>query len=285
MKPKPKISIIGNGRMAKALACAFQGYGCIMDNFFIRNPIKEHELQSFNVPVKKLTKNTVIDSDIVFLAVSDDAISDVASQIVTNLNGLLVHTSGALNLDCLQPAKESGWRVASFHPIQTIPEQTDRDLFQNVTVSILSGKDETSQLAELAVTIGATPLPVSESDKIRLHIAAVFLSNYVVSLVKTAEDVLKNGQIDTLKTSEIFTPLLRNAVEQVLITGTNKSLTGPVSRGDTGTIKKHKQQLQDDNAILTLELYQTLGRQALEVKRRDGRLSDEEVRRVKDALS
>lgn len=270
----PSITIVGSGRMAHALAAACSQSGLKLEALIARNTV-EAELMGKRFPFGKVVKTGEVPSgsSIVFLAVTDGAIGEVAGKLKPYANGLLVHTSGAVGLDPLRAAETRGWRVASFHPIQTIGTESGEDVFRDVPVSVLADDQDAELLSHLARIFGARPVRVTEDEKERLHIAAVFLSNYIVALAKAVEILLEPNQTG-IKTGELFGPLMRNAVEQIIRYGPDKALTGPVSRGDAQTVSKHLKRLAKAGTTDISGLYKYLGKFALKSAKDDGRIND-----------
>lgn len=282
MRKKPVIDIIGTGRMAFALMNALSHFGYQVSSVVGRNTDKLSQFKNqFNVNAVKLDSNFSSKADVVFLAVSDDAISDVAGILGTGDGNILVHTSGAQDVDILQVAEKKGWKVASFHPLQTIPEDAEPEIFRDVYISLCGNTETCLVLSKIAKSIGAHPYEVSSAEKQKLHVAAVLTSNYMAALVKAAETFLDNP---TIKTEQLLGPLMEKSLREILQKGPDKALTGPISRGDIKTIDKHLQIIKKTNQQDLYELYKTLGRYALQATKDDNRLSHEKEKELEQFL-
>lgn len=282
MRKKPVIDIIGTGRMAFALMNALSHFGYQVSSVVGRNTDKLSQFKNqFNVNAVKLDSNFSSKADVVFLAVSDDAISDVAGILGTGDGNILVHTSGAQDVDILQVAEKKGWKVASFHPLQTIPEDAEPEIFRDVYISLCGNTETCLVLSKIAKSIGAHPYDVSSAEKQKLHVAAVLTSNYMAALVKAAETFLDNP---TIKTEQLLGPLMEKSLREILQKGPDKALTGPISRGDIKTIDKHLQIIKKTNQQDLYELYKTLGRYALQATKDDNRLSHEKEKELEQFL-
>lgn len=282
MRKKPVIDIIGTGRMAFALMNALYHFGYQVSSVVGRNTDKLSQFKNqFNVNAVKLDSNFSSKADVVFLAVSDDAISDVAGILGTGDGNILVHTSGAQDVDILQVAEKKGWKVASFHPLQTIPEDAEPEIFRDVYISLCGNTETCLVLSKIAKSIGAHPYDVSSAEKQKLHVAAVLTSNYMAALVKAAETFLDNP---TIKTEQLLGPLMEKSLREILQKGPDKALTGPISRGDIKTIDKHLQIIKKTNQQDLYELYKTLGRYALQATKDDNRLSHEKEKELEQFL-
>lgn len=282
MRKKPVIDIIGTGRMAFALMNALSHFGYQVSSVVGRNTDKLSQFKNqFNVNAVKLDSNFSSKADVVFLAVSDDAISDVAGILGTGDGNILVHTSGAQDVDILQVAEKKGWKVASFHPLQTIPEDAEPEIFRDVYISLCGNTETCLVLSKIAKSIGAHPYEVSSAEKQKLHVAAVLTSNYMAALVKAAETFLDNP---TIKTEQLLGPLMEKSLREILQKGPDKALTGPISRGDIKTIDKHLQIIKKTNQQDLYELYKTLGRYALQATKDNNRLSHEKEKELEQFL-
>lgn len=282
MRKKPVIDIIGTGRMAFALMNALSHFGYQVSSVVGRNTDKLSQFKNqFNVNAVKLDSNFSSKADVVFLAVSDDAISDVAGILGTGDGNILVHTSGAQDVDILQVAEKKGWKVASFHPLQTIPEDAEPEIFRDVYISLCGNTETCLVLSKIAKSIGAHPYDVSSAEKQKLHVAAVLTSNYMAALVKAAETFLDNP---TIKTEQLLGPLMEKSLREILQKGPDKALTGPISRGDIKTIDKHLQIIKKTNQQDLYELYKTLGRYALQATKDNNRLSHEKEKELEQFL-
>ncbi len=282
MSKKPVIDIIGTGRMALALLTSLAHSGYHVSTVAGRNSSKLSKFKiQFNIEAVKLDSNFSTEADVVFLAVSDDAISDVAAILDSSDGNILAHTSGAQDVDVLQDAEEKGWKIASFHPLQTIPEDAEPEIFRDVYISLCGDTEACLVLSKIAKSIGAHPYDVSSAEKQKLHVAAVLTSNYMAALVKAAETLLDNP---TIKTEQLLGPLMEKSLREILDKGPDKALTGPISRGDIKTIDKHLQIIKKTNQQGLYELYKTLGRYALQAAIDDKRLSQEKEKELEQFL-
>ncbi len=184
---------------------------------------------------------------IVFLAVPDRAVSEMAARIagLEPPHGLsFVHLSGALGLDALDALRERH-AVGSFHPLQSFPAPRDPSAFQGITVAV----DATTQslmrrLRALARAIGARPKHVPEGDRVLYHAAAVYASNFVDVVVAEAVRLLGEIGWTEREATEALMPLVEGAVSSIGQLGPVRALTGPIRRGDAETVTRHLEALQ-----------------------------------------
>ena len=283
---KPTVSIVGSGRMAHALTVALTGREIIPEYVISRNEQEGAKLASSSLfKFLPLEKHLQLDSEIVFLAVSDDAIHEVAGVLKSGGNGLLVHTSGAKGLDVLRVASLNGWRVASIHPIQTIPVNAGKAVFQGATFSILCENGDFKTLSNLCTMLGGNVVRVSTEEKAIIHTTAVFMSNYLVTLADVGEKILKAGNLSEKIPLSVFKPLMTKSLDEIHTKGVNNALTGPVSRGDLGTLMNHISLLEELGLNTIAELYATLGKHTAELAKDAKRIDKETVSQVIKTLS
>jgi predicted short-subunit dehydrogenase-like oxidoreductase (DUF2520 family) len=198
---------------------------------------------------------------ILFLAVPDGAVPDMASRIaeMQPARGLaVVHCSGALGLDPLSALGENP--RGSFHPLQSFPAPRDRDAFAGITIA----RDATTpgllrRLRELARILEAKPRRVRDAERALYHAAAVFASNYVIASVAEGVRVLEAAGWKREEAERALLPLVEGVVANLRRRGITGSLTGPVRRGDAETVARHLEELEDAG------LYRMLGLVALRI--------------------
>lgn len=260
MTSKPSVSVVGSGRMAKALVAALTRCDVNPQYLVCRN--REDGLKiikNSGFQFLPLEDGIEIDSQLIFLAVTDDAISEVAQKLQPQKGSVLIHTSGAKGLEEMESFAKKGGHLASMHPIQTIPEHTDEHIFEESTCSILCEEEYFNQLEVLCRQMGGNPIRVTSEEKTRIHIAAVFISNYLVTLSYVAEQILDAENPKNAIPLNILKPLMNKTMLEIHSKGVNQALTGPVSRGDVGTIVNHLAVLKTLESDSIKNLYALLG--------------------------
>jgi len=276
-------TIIGSGRVAASLAGAVRLYGIPdfrLDAVYARNSARAARIAPAGVQSGEVQDLETL-SGIIFIAVSDDAIPDLAASLAklpAEPGCLCCHLSGAVGLSGMLALQQKGVDVASFHPLQSFPEQADADCFNNIFISILAS-GEAPALSRLAEQFGSQAVMVTEAQKQKLHLSAVFASNYLVSLLRLAEQASKDIDADVL---QMLRPLINTTLDNVYQTGTGAALTGPVSRGDAGTVKSHLHLIQSDQKLT--QAYRVLGCVALERAQSSGRLNHEQIKALQKLL-
>lgn len=297
--------IIGSGRMARALSHAVlksADSAFVLEGIYARSAGKAAlvrnslpDMASSEIKSGSLNELESADTaDITFLAVSDNAIADVAArlaQVKITSSKLMVHTSGACGFEELDIFQKKGGLTGSFHPLQSIAAGSGADVFKDISISILCDDEPGAELlARLARSFGSKPLPVDERQKKKLHLAAVMASNYMVALHHLSELVAGEVEGDVM---QHFQPLLRQTLDNIIQKGPAAALTGPASRGDSGTLSMHLAELEtitkhklkaSDNIDELLPAYKLLGRVATRLAVTDGRLTEELSDEICDLL-
>ncbi|GAH75655.1 unnamed protein product, partial [marine sediment metagenome] len=115
------------------------------------------------------------------------------------------------------------------------------------------------------------------------HAAAVIACNYLVTLVKLATDLWQTFKIPPHQATQALLPLMRGTIHNIDTVGIPQCLTGPIARGDTGTIKKHLDALQEIAPDL-LPTYRELGRQTIPIALAKGRINRHQAQELESIL-
>jgi predicted short-subunit dehydrogenase-like oxidoreductase (DUF2520 family) len=224
----------------------------------------------------------------VFLCVPDDAIDGVAAELaaVPHRWGETVaaHTSGARPAAALAPLAQAGAATLSFHPMQTFPERHRPDGFDGIYVGV-EGVDAAVAYGEaIATRIGATPMPLSPEAKTRVHAAAALASNGFAALLAVVRDVLATAGFAPDDATGVVKPLIDQTWANLSNEAPETAMTGPIARGDRGTVADHLAAL-GDAAPHFLPVYTALAVEQVRVAVRGGRLSEDEAGAILDALA
>lgn len=149
-----------------------------------------------------------------------------------------VHTSGSLPAGILLPLSPDGSGIAAMHPVQTFTSHNRDTAFDDCFVTLQGDPELCSRLEGMVRKIGARPLLMDEKSKMAVHLAAVIACNYLAPLFAASDDILQQNDVE-VKARELFGPLVKQAVENLLTHPPEEVLTGPVVRGDPGTIERH----------------------------------------------
>jgi len=212
------------------------------------------------------------EADVVILAVRDDALRPLVSQLA-EAGGLAhgqvaLHLSGALTHDVLEPLAAEGAALGSMHPLMTVSEEPGRASQHFKGACFALEGDLAAVAAADAITrrLGAVPAFIAPEAKAAYHAGAVFASNYVLACLATAERLLEDAGMSRESARAALLPIARATVDNVGRLGPAAALTGPIARGDVETVRKHLRAVPPEVAAL----YEALGRATLAIARHAG---------------
>lgn len=223
-------------------------------------------------------------AELVFITTPDDVIPVVASQVRWHPGQSVVHCSGADSAEVLEPARKLGAQVGVFHPLQTFAsvEQAVENL-PGSTFALEAREPLLGVLKEMAGALGGRWVELRAEDKVLYHAAAVMACNYLVTLVKLATDLWQTFDVPLPQATEALLPLLKGTISNIGTVGIPRCLTGPIARGDTGTVKKHLSALEK-RAPTILSTYRELGLQTIPIALAKGRIDGKKAEELKAIL-
>ena len=239
------VSFIGAGNLAWHLAQALDNTDFAVREVYSRNKKNAAALVAnmYNAEVHDSLDFSSSDSQIFIIAVSDDAIEDVAQEIALPENAILIHTSGS------QPLSSLGYsatpNIGVIYPLQTFSKTKKVD-FKDVPVFIESDDRETEKvLINLAKAITKKVVKITSAERKALHVAAVFASNFTNHMLLISQEIMKDNKLsfDWLK------PLVAEMINKSLTIGPENAQTGPARRGDLETLDKHIDFLKHDKSL------------------------------------
>jgi predicted short-subunit dehydrogenase-like oxidoreductase (DUF2520 family) len=227
----------------------------------------------------------VVDTaELVFITTPDDVIAQVCSEVQWREGQSVAHCSGAHSLDILEPAKKLGVAVGSFHPLQTFADVDQAiENLPGSTFALEAGESLLATLKELTSLLNGNWVVLKPGDKVLYHTAAVFTCNYLVTLVKMAQDLWLDFGVSSKDSTRAMLPLLRGTINNIDIIGLPGCLTGPIARGDLGTIERHLSVLESRNPSL-LSTYKELGLQTIPIALAKGKVDGQKAERMKALL-
>jgi predicted short-subunit dehydrogenase-like oxidoreductase (DUF2520 family) len=180
-------------------------------------------------------------SDLVLLAVPDDVLGPLVAGLAETgawrTGQIAAHTSGAHGIGVLAPAVRAGVLPLALHPAMTFAgEPDDLARLAGVTFGVTAPEAMRPVAEALVLEMGGEPVWVAEEMRPLYHAALVVGANHLVTLVNDAADLLRRAGVP--RPAAVLGPLLAAALDNTLRTG-DAALTGPVSRGDAGTLARH----------------------------------------------
>ena len=233
-----RIAIIGAGRVGPVLGAAFRQVGHIITACTARTEASQDRVGALlpEVPIRPV-KDVGQGADIVIIAVPDDALPAVVEELPARSGQIVAHTSGAHGLAVLAPLADAGALPLALHPAQTF-SGTSLDIarLQGCPFAVTAPPALLPLAHALIADLGGQPITLADADRPAYHAALSHGANHAVTLIAQARRILADiGQVDPGAT---LRPLVTTAVDAALRSG-DSALTGPVLRGDAGTIRAH----------------------------------------------
>ncbi|MFD0270750.1 Rossmann-like and DUF2520 domain-containing protein [Streptomyces sp. NPDC127106] len=241
------VGVVGAGRVGPALARALQlaGHRPVAVSGVSDASRRRAERMLPDVPLVPPAQVLEL-ADLVLLTVPDDAlpglVQGLAETGAVRPGQLLVHTSGRYGASVLDPARRAGALPLALHPAMTFTG-TEVDVQRLAGCSFgVTAPDELRLAAEaLVIEMGGEPEWIAEADRPLYHAALALGSNHLVTLVAQAMELLAKAGVE--HPDRMLGPLLGAALDNALRSG-DAALTGPVARGDAGTVAAHVAELR-----------------------------------------
>ena len=281
-----KLGFIGAGTVGTALARRLSEKGYRIVAVASRRQSSAEKLAQSIPNCRAVNGNqSVADTaEFVFITTPDGAIGTVASEIKWHRGQSVVHCSGADSIDILEPARKSGAKTGGFHPLQTFASvQQAIDNIPGSTFAVEAEEPLLSTLKDMATALDGTWIQLKASDKVLYHAAAVIACNYLVTLVKLATDLWQTFGIPREQATRALMPLLRGSLNNIANVGLPNCLTGPIARGDLGTIKKHLNALGNTDSTL-LDIYKELGLHTIPIALEKGKIDAQRAGELQNLL-
>ena len=281
-----KLGFIGAGIVGTALAVRLssKGYQVISVSSRSLSSAKKLAQTVDGCQVFDNSQSVADTAELVFLTTPDDAIASVASQIKWHSGQSVVHCSGADSTYILTPVKKLGTHVGVIHPLQAFASV--KQAIENMPGSTFALEAEEPLLTTLKSISDALDghwIELKAGDKVIYHAAAVMACNYLVTQVKLATDLWQTFNIALPQATQALLPLLRGTIHNIETVGIPECLTGPVARGDTGTIKKHLDAL-GKAAPGVLSTYRELGLQTIPIALAKGKIDKHQAQELETIL-
>ncbi len=232
-----KIVLIGAGRVATQLARILVEKQKTILQVFSRSDESAQQLSSISgaEPVTKISLIT-LNADLYIISVVDDAIETIAKQLTLE-NKLVVHTSGSVQMKTLSTASS---KFGVFYPLQTFDKKKNIS-FSEIPICIEgSDKQVESDLITLGKELSKDVRIISSEQRLYIHIAAVFASNFSNFMYLIGAEILEYADVDF----NILAPLIKETADKITKNHPYLSQTGPALRGDFKTMQKHLDMLE-----------------------------------------
>ncbi len=300
-KTSLKVCIIGAGRVGTTVSYFLAGDnspGLYLTT--ISSKTKDSIKKAKEILGKKsegiiFTSNNIeaaLNARIVIICTPDDCIESVCEDMVNGIGRenlkdyFFIHLSGSKRLHVLRSAGEAGAGIASIHPIKafaSIEEAigTLRGTYYGVTYSGEGSMEITGMLVK---ALGGKSIEIPDDKKPVYHAALCVASNYLVTLLDYSMEMFNKIGIKQEESIEGLISLDEGTLKNIKSMGIEKSLTGPIARGDIGTVEEHLKELggifKDDE----IRLYKLLGRRTVDIVYKNGWINDVDFKKLNKIL-
>lgn len=225
-------------------------------------------------------------SDLVLLTVPDDALPDLVRGLAetgaVRPGQLIVHSSGRYGTAVLDPALRAGGLPLALHPAMTFTgTAVDVQRLAGCSFGVTAPGELRMAAEALVIEMGGEPEWIEESARPLYHAALAIGANHLVTLVAQSMDLLKAAGVT--EPGRMLGPLLGAALDNALRSG-DAALTGPVARGDAGTVSAHLAELRA-HAPETVASYVAMARATADLALANGMLKAEYAEALLGALA
>lgn len=275
------VGVVGAGRVGAVLGSALRatGHAVVGASGVSRASVERIDTILPGVP-RLPVPDVVRRAELVLLAVPDDALADLVAGLAATgawqAGQLVMHTSGRFGTRVLAPAAARGAIGLAIHPAMTFTG-TSLDLARlpGSVMAVTAAAVVLPVAQALVIEMGADPVVVPEHAREAYHAALTHAASHVVTVVAQAQQVLADAGVEA--TGELLAPLVHAAVDNAVRLG-DAALTGPVARGDEGTVAVHLASLSAgdtgrDAAEAVSGTYRGLAAVTLTRARHQGRLT------------
>ncbi len=281
------VGVVGAGRVGAVLGAALAqaGHRVVAVSGVSTASLERAETLLPGVPVLPVP-DVVAAAELVLLTVPDDELPQLVQGLTDTgawqAGQILVHTSGRFGVHVLDAAATSHVIPLALHPAMTFSgTAVDLERLAGCCFGV-TAPDAARPVAEaLVLEMGAEPVWVAEADRARYHAALAHGSNHLVTLVAQALQVLRSAGVEA--PDRVLAPLLSAALDGALRAG-DAAITGPVSRGDAGTVSAHVRELAQESPDV-LPTYVALARATAVRALASGRLSAQAAESLLDVLA
>jgi len=257
------LNLIGAGHVGRVLGRLFAQHGC-----FEIGQVLTRSASSAQAAAAFIGAGVAVDgydrlrpAAVHLLAVGDDQIADACAALARAVplkDSIVFHCSGALSSGQLQPARDAGALVASVHPIRSFADPAAvAAQFSGTFCGVEGDAAALAVLTPALQVIGAQPVSIDASAKTVYHAAAVFASNYLVTVLDAALRAYQAAGIPEAVARQMAQPLATESMANVFRLGAAAALSGPIARGDRATVARQQQAVDAWDAA-TGDLYRAL---------------------------
>ena len=240
------VGIVGAGKVGAVLGAALTAAGHRVTGVYAVSDASLARAAALlpGAPVKDIP-GVLADAELVIVAVPDDVLADLVAGLQAagywQAGQVVVHTSGRHGVAVLEPVLGAHALPLALHPAMTFTGTAmDVDRLRDAAFGVTAA-GELRPLAEaLVIDMGGEPVWIEEEDRTAYHAALAHGANHLTTLIAQAADILRAAGV--AQPDHVLRPLVSAALDNSLRLG-DAALTGPVARGDVGTVRDHLREL------------------------------------------
>ncbi|MGG5172499.1 Rossmann-like and DUF2520 domain-containing protein [Pseudarthrobacter sp. J1738] len=242
------VGIIGAGKVGAILGAALRAAEHAVVGVSAVSEASRERAENLLPGVPVLEVQEIVErAELVLLAVPDDALAPLVEGLAKlgawQPGQLVAHTSGRFGVSVLAPIRAAGAVPLAIHPAMTFTGLSlDLARLPDCTFGVTADPAMLPIAQALVVEMGAEPVAIAEADRTLYHAALAHGSNHLVTLAAQSAQLLRDVGVENPE--RMLGPLLRASLENALASGEG-ALTGPVARGDVGTVQAHVSALRD----------------------------------------
>lgn len=261
-----RVLVIGDGPVARALTTALERADATVERWWRR---AGRELPS---------------ADVVVLAVRDEAIGEVAAEVMARVDDaatppILLHCAGALpSADAFAGLLRRPLGVGVLHPLRSLAGSDEDADFAGVVLAIEGDEPGRAAAQRICDRVGGVALPLGAEQLSRYHAAAALVSNHAVGLVDAGVELLVSVGLERTQATRALAALLESTAKNLARVGLPEALTGPIARGDVTVVARHLLALRGFADVVAL--YRATARRVTKVAAEKGRATRDALLRI-----
>ena len=250
MAAKPRIAIVGPGRLGRALALELKRAGYTISEIVSRSSVaskrKAGDLARKVKAHVSTSDRARLDAAIVWFCVPDREIAASARQLASVVdwtNKIAFHSSGALASDELKSLRQCGAAVASVHPLMTFVTGSMPSLI-GVPFAMEGDAAAVRSARQIVRALGGEAFTIRKQHKAAYHAWGAFASPLLVAMLVTAEQLARKAGLSSVEARKKMLPIVRQTIANYEALGGAGAFSGPIVRGDAEIVRKHLQVLR-----------------------------------------
>lgn len=283
----PVVGIVGAGAVGTALGVALTQAGWPVGAVASRDAARRERFRSLVPGARAFAEAVALldEVELIVLTVPDDVIPSLAAGLRMYSGQAMIHTSGALGAEVLEPAMAAGTQVGTFHPLVAFADtEMAVAALRGATVAIEGDDQLADLLARMAGAIGAHPVRLAPGTKAAYHAAAVLAAGGFVALLDAIAELGRVAGLDEPGSLAIYGRLAEQTLANARALGIARALTGPMTRGDVGTLERHLATLRE-HAPAVLPLYVAAAEREIALAERRGALAPASAAAMRRSLA